>query len=328
MKNILVTGGAGFIGSSLVNSLVKKNCKVIVIDNLSTGNKFVINNKVSFYKVDLNNKRKVEKIFYKNNISTVFHFAASLNIKESMKNPTKYIINNISNTRILVKICKKYKVKNFIFSSTCSVYGSSNKKKNENSKKNPLSVYAKTKLAGEQIIKKIFFRSLTKYAILRYYNVVGANLKDKIGEFYNHDHIFKNYSFQFIQKNSRYIIYGNNYNTFDGTCIRDYIHIKDLNNIHIKVLQYLEKKKKNLVINCGNGKTYSVFQIYKAFSNLQKKSLLIIKKKRPGDPAIAIADVNKLKKLFKFDLRYSKLSMMVKDSIAWEKYMKNNKFVK
>jgi UDP-glucose 4-epimerase len=328
MKNILVTGGAGFIGSSLVNSLVKKNYKVIVIDNLSTGNKFLINKKANFYKVDLSNKRKVEKIFCNNNISTVFHFAASLNIKESLQNPKKYIINNILNTKILVKICKKYKVKNFVFSSTCSVYGSSGKKKRENSKKNPLSIYAKTKLEGEQIIKKIFFRTITKYAILRYYNVVGANLKDKIGEFHNHDHIFKNYSLQFIKKKSRYTIYGNNYNTFDGTCIRDYIHINDLNNIHLKILQYLKKKKKNLVMNCGNGKTYSVLQIYKAFSNLQKKSVLIIKKKRPGDPAIAIANIDKLKKFLKFNLRYSKLSMMVKDSIAWEKYIKKNKFVK
>jgi UDP-glucose 4-epimerase len=328
MENILVTGGAGFIGSSLVNSLVKKNYNVIIIDNLSTGNKFLINKRAAFFKVDLNNKKKIEDIFYNNDISTVFHFAASLNVKESQQNPKKYILNNELNTEILVKTCKKYKVKNFIFSSTCSVYGSSNKKKNENSKKNPLSTYAKTKLAGERTIKKIFFKTSTKYAILRYYNVVGANLEDKIGELHNYDHIFKNYSRQFVQNNPRYIIYGNDYNTFDGTCIRDYIHIKDLNKIHLKVLKYLENKRKNLIMNCGNGKTYSVLQIYSAFNNLKKRSILIVQKKRFGDPAVAIANIKKLKKIFKFNPKYSKIDLIVRDSIAWEKYIKNNKFVK
>lgn len=326
MQNILITGGAGFIGSNLANSLIKKKFNVTIIDDLSTGHKFLVNKKASFFKVNLNDKKKIDEIFYKKNISTVFHFAAFLNIKESQKKPQKYKLNNVSNTKILVEICKKYKVKNFIFSSTCSIYGSSPKKKTEGSKKNPISVYAKTKLSGEKIIRKIFHRTSTKYAILRYYNVVGSNLNDKIGELSNCDHIFKNYSRATIQAYPRYIIYGKDYNTFDGTCVRDYIHIKDLNNIHLKTLSYLNIKKRNLILNCGNGQGYSVFQIYKAFKNLNKKSLLIIKKKRPGDPAIAVANINRLKRKFKFNAKYSKLNIMIKDSIAWEKYLKNKKF--
>jgi UDP-glucose 4-epimerase len=326
MQNVLITGGAGFIGSNLANSLIKKKFNVTIVDNLSTGHKFLVNKKCSFFKVNLKNKKKIEEIFCKKNISTVFHFAASLNIRESQKNPKKYKLNNVTNTKILVKICKKYKVKNFIFSSTCSIYGSSQKKKSEGSKKNPLSIYAKTKLSAEKIIKQIFFRTSTKYAILRYYNVVGSNLEDKIGELSNCDHIFKNYSRATIQPHPQYIIYGKDYDTFDGTCVRDYIHIKDLNNIHLKTLKYLCNKKKNLIMNCGNGKGYSVFQIYSAFNNLNKESLLIIKKKRPGDPAIAVANIDKLKKKIRFNLKYSKLNVMINDSIAWEKHLKNKKF--
>lgn len=278
MKKILVTGGAGYIGSNLIEEL--KKYQIIIVDNLSTGKKELLNKKKIFYKIDIGSKKKIEKIFTNNKIEAVFHLAASLNVKESMANPRKYYKNNVENTNIIIDLCKKYKIKYFIFSSTCSVFGNKNKKISEYMKKNPLSVYAKTKLISEECIKKKFKNSTVKYAILRYFNVVGANLKKKKGEINNHDHLIKNFSKQFLKKNPKFYIYGNNYKTKDGTCIRDYIHVKDLIQIKIKTLNYLIQKNKNLILNCGYGKGLSIMDIFKIFKKFNPLiSNPIIKKK-------------------------------------------------
>ena len=323
-KKILVTGGAGYIGSNLIENL-KKN-QTIVVDNLSTGRISLINKKILFYKIDLKNKKKIEKILNKNTIETVFHLAASLNVKESQVKPVKYYSNNVDNTNNLIELCKKYKVKYFIFSSTCAIFGNKNKKISENMRINPVSVYAKTKAISEKSIIKKFKNTNTKYAILRYFNVAGANMEKKRGEINDHDHLLKNYSRQFLKKKPIFKIYGNNYNTKDGTCIRDYIHIKDLIKIKIKTLNYLKKNKKNLILNCGYGNGLSVLDIYKTFKKLNPKlPEPIFLKRRSGDPARAVANNNRLTKILNFKPRYNNSLKIIKNSINWEKFLLKSK---
>lgn len=321
MYKILITGGAGYIGSNLVEEI--KRHQVIIIDNLSTGKKKLINNKKSFFRIDIGAKKEMETIFQKNKISVVFHLAASLNVLESMNNPKKYYKNNVTNTKILINLCKKYNVKYFIFSSTCAIFGNKNNKISENMRKRPLSVYAKTKLICENNIKNKFKDSKTKYAILRYFNVAGANLQKKRGEINDHDHLIKNFARQCLKKKPKFFIYGNNYDTKDGTCIRDYIHVQDLIRIKIKTLKYLIKNNKNLILNCGYGKGLSVIDIYKAFKKIKPKiPMPIIKKRRSGDIAMAMADIKKLKKILKFRPKYNNTLGLVKNSLVWEKYLK------
>lgn len=320
MKKILITGGAGYIGSNLVEKLNKY--EIIIIDNLSTGKNELLNKKKKFFKIDINSKNKLENIFKKNKIETVFHLAASLNVRESMNKPVKYYRNNVENTNLLIALCKKYNVKYFIFSSTCSVFGSSNKKISEYMKKKPESVYAKTKLICEENIKNKFKNTKTKYAILRYFNVVGANMLKKKGEINNHDHLIKNFSREFLKMKPKFIIYGNDYKTKDGTCIRDYIHVLDLIKIKTKTLEYLKKENKNLILNCGYGKGISVMDIFKTFKKLNPLiKEPIIRKRRFGDPAKAIANASKLKKIFKFKFQYNNTFEIIKNSIDWEKYL-------
>jgi UDP-glucose 4-epimerase len=320
MKKIIITGGAGYIGSFLAKKFIQKNYKVFIIDNLSTGRKILVNNKSIFYKLDLKNKNQVKKIFDKNKFDTIFHLAASLNIQESNYNKKKYFENNVKVTSFIINLCKKYNIKNLIFASSCSIFGNHDKPISESFSKKPISYYAKTKYISENEIKKKLTK--TKYALLRYFNVVGADIKNKIGEINNQDHLFKNYAKECLKKKPIFKIYGLNYNTHDGSCIRDYIHIKDLIDIHIKALKYLNQKKKNIELNCGYGKGYSVLEICKKFKKKTNNSRILIQKKRIGDPKIAICNNKKMKKILNFKPKFNKINLMINQSIKWEKYLK------
>jgi len=242
MKKILVTGGAGYIGSQIVFDLVDLGYKVVVADNLSTGHKKLINKKAIFYKVDIGNKVEMEKIFLKHRIDQVIHLAASLSVEESMKNPSKYYLNNVVNTKNLLEISGKYKIKKFIFSSTCAIFGEGVKKVKDDAVPNPTSHYGLTKLLCESLIEKLSKKFKFNYYILRYFNVVGADAKYRVGPINQSGQLFKNLSTCIVNKNYQIKVYGKNYKTRDGTCIRDYIDVNDLSRIHINCL--IEKLKK------------------------------------------------------------------------------------
>ena len=321
-KKILVTGGAGYIGSSLINFLIKKNFKIINIDNLSNNKNYKIIKNSDFKKIDITNKKKLEKIFQQNNIETVFHLAAKLKISESQKKKQKYFYNNFVGSKTIVKLCKKFEIKNFIFASSCSVYGSSAKKISENKKLNPISNYAKSKKKAEDFIIRSFSNSNINYAILRYFNVVGANLKDKVGEIGNNDHIIKNFSYQLQKKNSIFKIYGTNHNTSSGTCVRDYIFIEDLNNIHFKILKKLRlSKKKKFIVNCGTSVGYSVNDIYNIFIKKTKNYKVIFNKKRDGDIAKAVSNNKRLKNIIGKSYKFKNINYIINNSYKWEKYL-------
>jgi len=318
MKAILVTGGAGYIGSQFANNLLDLGFKVIIIDNLSTGHRKLIPKKASFYKGDLANLNFLKKVLKKKKIEAVFHFAASLNVQESNTKPLKYFKNNVIATKNLLDTMIMYKIKYFIFSSTCAVYGYTKKKKvKENDNCVPKSYYGLTKLQCENLIQLYGQQFKLKYAILRYFNVVGCDSKLRTG-IINKGTLFKTIAAN-IHKNKYQIeVYGKDYKTKDKTCIRDYIDINDLTYLHVKSFEYI-KKNKSILLNCGYQKPLSVLDVIKLFEkNTKNKIRKNFKMRRSGDMQEIYCDTTKLKKLFpKFKRKYS-ISESIQNMIKWE----------
>ena len=319
--NILITGGAGYIGSHIIELLVKKiTNKVIILDNLSTGYKILINKKSKFYKGDINNKKLINKLINKFNIDTIIHLAAFLNVSEAEKNKKKYYKNNITGTKNLLLSCQNTTVKNIIFSSSCSVYGNIKGSVNERKKPDPQGYYAFTKYKGEELIKKYASKFNYKFGIFRYFNVAGASPSGKIGEVEtSHGHLIKNIAIQSMKKKPKLNIYGNDYNTKDGTCVRDYIHVTDLADIHIKGIHYLKKNKKSFTLNCGYGKGYSVLQIANKFKKMKKNTQINFMNRRPGDIAQVYSNTRKFKKLLNWKPMNNDMNKIIKSAIRWEK---------
>ena len=319
--NLLITGGAGYIGSHIVEQLVKKKSNnIYILDNLSTGDKRLINQKSKFIKGDIKNLNLLKKIIKKYSIQTIIHLAAHLNISEAETKKIKYYKNNVTGTKNLLLACKNSKVNNIIFSSSCSVYGSVKGSVSEQKKTNPEGYYALTKFKGEELIKNYSQKFNYNYGILRYFNVAGASPSGKIGEIEtSYGHLIKNLAIQSLKRKPVINIFGNDYPTKDGTCIRDYIHISDLADIHIKGIEYLEKNNKSFTLNCGYGKGYSVLQIVKIFKTIKKNLKIIFSNKRPGDVAKVYADTKKFKKLLKWKAKYNDINKIIKSAIKWEK---------
>ncbi len=269
-KNILITGGAGYIGSHIAEILIKDKKKVFLLDNLSTGHKKLINRKSKFFLSDIRKINKTREIVKKYKIDSIIHLAAALSVGESQKKPKKYESINVKGTKKILQAIKKSKVSNFIFSSTCAVYQDGLSKVSENSKLKPTSVYGKTKLKGEKIIKNFCKKNKINYGILRYFNVAGASQSGKIGQINKGDQLFKNLSVELQKKKPVFKIYGNNYDTKDGTCIRDYIHVVDIANIHLKVLNKISNNK-SLILNCGYSHGISVNDVINSFKKNTKK---------------------------------------------------------
>tara|TARA_A100001388_G_scaffold126318_1_gene93478 strand:+ start:260 stop:1243 length:984 start_codon:yes stop_codon:yes gene_type:complete len=319
-NNILVTGGAGYIGSHIIELLVKKKFKVFIYDNLVTGYKKLINKKAVFIKGDIKNSKLLIKTINDNNINSIIHLAGYLNISEGQKNKKKYYKNNVIGTLNLVKACKNSTVKNIIFSSSCSIYGNIKGSVSEKNIPKPKSYYAFTKYKSEEIIKKYGKKFNFKYGILRYFNVAGASPSGKIGEIEkSYGHLIKNLAIQSTKLRPKVDIFGNNYNTKDGTCIRDYIHVSDLADIHILVLKKISSSKKSLILNCGYGKGYSVKEIVEIFKKIKKGVIIKYKKKRIGDVAQIYSDNSKLKKILKWKPKFNNIQTILKSAIKWEK---------
>ena len=203
-KNILVTGGAGYIGSHIVEQLIKNKQNVIILDNLATGYKKLINKKAKFIKADIKNKSKILSIIKDFKINSIIHLAAHLNVSEAEKNKKKYYQNNIVGTKNLLDACKNSNIKNIIFSSSCSVYGNIKGSISENKKPNPQGYYAYTKYRGEELIKKLSSKYKFKYGILRYFNVAGASDSGRIGEIEkSHGHLIKNLAIESLKKKTK-----------------------------------------------------------------------------------------------------------------------------
>jgi len=322
MKNILITGGAGYIGSHVSEVLINKKKKIFITDNLSTGFKRLINKKANFYKVNILNINKLREIIIKQKIDSVIHLAGSLIIGVGEKQPKFYYKNNVLGTRSILSACKNSTVKNFIFSSTAAVYKDRLKIVNENSKVLPKSVYGKTKIKAEKLISEFCKKTKINYAILRYFNVCGASPSGNIGLISSTDSLFKNISLALMKKKPIIKIYGSDYNTPDGTTIRDYIHVSDLADIHYKILNKISKSNKSLILNCGYNQGISVNAVVNEFKKQSNKKIKILyKKRRIGDLAMVIANNKRLKKTIQWRPKYYKLSAIVRSCIKWEKQL-------
>ena len=271
MKNILITGGAGYIGSHVTETLIKNKKKLFIVDNLSTGFKKLINKNAKFHKVNILDSEKIKQIIFKFKIDSVIHLAGSLVIGFGEKNPKLYYKNNVLGTKSVLLACKNTSVKNFIFSSTAAVYQDKQKIVHERSKIKPKSVYGKTKIKAEKLIISNCKKFKINYAILRYFNVCGASPSGKIGLISKTDSLFKNISVALMKKNPVIKIYGNDYNTPDGTTIRDYIHVSDLADVHYRILKKISETNKSTIVNCGYHKGTSVRDAVNEFKKQSKK---------------------------------------------------------
>ena len=321
VKNVLITGGAGYIGSHVTETLLKKNKKVFLVDNLSTGHKKLINKKAKFFKLDIANKRGIKKIIEKYKIDSIIHLAAHLIIGEGQKKPKKYYKNNVLGTKKLMEACKNSTVKNFIFSSTAAIYKEGQYKVSENSMIKPKSVYGKTKIKAENLIINFAKKNKINYGILRYFNIAGASPSGKIGLINKKsDHLFKNFSSEIMKKRPKLKIYGSDYKTKDGSCIRDFIHVSDIAQIHYLILEKINKLKISKILNCGYNKGISVLEVAKEFKKQSSKKVNIIFTKRRKDDLIKIIASNKkLKNFVKWRPKFDNLSKIVKSCIIWER---------
>ena len=320
-KNILITGGAGYIGSHVSEILLKKNKKVFLIDNLSTGHRKLINKKAKFFKLDIHNEKKINKIIKKYKIDSIIHLAANLIIGEGQKNPKKYFKNNVLGTKKLLNACKNTNVKNLIFSSTAAIYKEGQYKVSEKSVIKPKSVYGKTKIKAENLIKKFAKKNKINYGILRYFNIAGSSSSGKIGLINkNSDHLFKNFSIELMKKKPRLKIYGTDYKTKDGSCIRDFIHVSDIAEIHYLILKKINKLNVSKILNCGYNKGTSVLEVAKEFRRQSSKKVdIVYTKRRTNDLIKIIASNNSLNKFIKWKPRFNNLRKIVKSCIIWEK---------
>ena len=321
VKNVLITGGAGYIGSHVAEILLKKYKKVFLLDNLSTGHRKLINKKAKFFKLDIHRKDKVKKIIKKNKIDSIVHLAANLIIEEGQRKPKKYYKNNVLGTKNLLEACKDTTVKNFIFSSTAAIYKEGQYRVSEKSIIKPKSIYGKTKIKAENLIRNFAKKNKINYGILRYFNIAGSSPSGKIGLINkNSDHLFKNYSIEILKKKPKLKIYGTNYKTKDGSCIRDFIHVSDIAEIHYLVLEKINKLNISKILNCGYNKGTSVLQVAKEFKRQSSKKVNIIETKRRSNDLIKIiASNNNLKKFINWKPKFNNLGKIVKSCIVWEK---------
>jgi UDP-glucose 4-epimerase len=321
VRNILITGGAGYIGSHITEILLKKHKKVYLIDNLSTGHRKLINKKAKFFKLDIHDKNRVKKIIEKYKIDSIIHLAANLIIGEGQKKPKKYFKNNVLGTQKILEASKKTTVKNFIFSSTAAIYKEGQYKVSESSLIKPKTVYGKTKIKAESLIKKFSKKNKINYGILRYFNIAGSSPSGKIGLINKKsDHLFKNFSIELMKKKPKLNIYGTNYKTKDGSCIRDFIHVSDIAEIHYLVLEKINKLNTSKILNCGYNKGTTVMEVAKEFKRQSSKKVdIVYANKRKDDLIKIIASNNKLKRFVKWKPKFNNLTKIVKSCIVWEK---------
>ena len=334
MNRILVTGGAGYIGSHCVLSLIKNGYNVIIFDNLSTGHIETAEalkklGNVEFIQGDLNNFTEINSVFSDNKIDAVVHFAAFSQVGESVKNPQKYYKNNVSGTINLLSAMTENNVKKIVFSSTAATYGEPEYIPiDEKHPQNPINPYGQTKLMIEKIMDDYDRAYDLKSVRLRYFNVAGADKDGRAGEWHDPEtHLIPNILKSTFSGGKTFELYGDDYNTKDGTCVRDYINIEDLIDAHVLALKYLFNGGKTDYFNLGTNDGNTVKEVfYECEKVVGKKIETKIMQRREGDPAKLIADNNKAKKVLGWTPQRS-LSESIKTAYEWEKSLQKT-FIK
>ena len=318
---ILVVGGAGYIGSHMIKRFQSTEHQIDVLDNLSTGFKENSQN-YKLHICDLSNKEQVHKILKENKYGMVMHFASSINVGESYDHPMKYYENNVINTLNLLECMIDLKILNFIFSSTAAVYGEPESipiKEEQNL--SPINPYGKTKSVVENILSDYDKSYGLKYISLRYFNACGAHIDGTIGERHNPEtHLIPLILQTASGRRNNFKIYGDDYKTKDGTCVRDYIHVMDIAEAHLLSLEKLIQTQSSDIYNIGNKQGYSVREIIDMVEEItQTKIPYKISEKRRGDPAELIADNSKITEKLNWRAKYSDLNTIINTAWEWEK---------
>ena len=323
-NNILITGGAGYIGSHVSFLLIEKGYNITIIDSLITGNKQLVPKEANLEICDITDIEKVTQVLKNKKFEAVLHFAGLIRVDESVKYPEKYIECNYNKAKIFLDTCFKNDLNKVIFSSTGAVYGSPKDKIIESDELNPLSPYADSKLMLENYLIDQSKNVNVKYIILRYFNVAGADQKMRTGLISKFStHLIKVASEVATKKRNKLVINGDDYNTPDGTPIRDYIHVSDLADIHLKSLEYLLKDNQSEIFNCGYGKGYSIKEVINCLNNLLETNINFeIGPRRDGDSECIVSNSEKFIKAMSWKPKFNDLNYILKTAIAWEKKLK------
>lgn len=330
MKTILVTGGAGYIGSHTTKYLLNNGYNVVVLDNLVYGHKEAVLTP-HFEQIDLADKPALNMVFKKHKIDAVIHFAAYTYVGESATQPQKYYWNNVANTLNLLDAMLENGVKNIVFSSTCATYGNPQYTPlDEKHPQSPINVYGRTKLMMEQIMADYESAYGLKYAALRYFNASGADAQGELGESHDPETHLIPLVLQAIKgERANITVFGTDYDTPDGTCIRDYIHVEDLASAHQLALEKLLSGSDSLQINLGTGIGNSVKEIITAAEEVTgQKVPVVYGERRIGDPAILYAANEKAKKVLNWNPKYTDIKEIIKTAWAWEQDKKFGSFTR
>ena len=320
---ILVTGGAGYIGSHVVRQLGERGEAVLVLDNLSTGFRSAVLHG-ELIVGDTGDRELVSALLRKHRVDTVMHFAAHTIVPESVSNPLKYYGNNTCATRSLLQCCQEAGVANFVFSSTAAVYGiPAGGIAAEDSATQPINAYGTSKLMSEWMLRDLAAATSLRYVVLRYFNVAGCDPGRRIGQStLNATLLTKVACETAVGKRAHVAIFGTDYPTHDGTGVRDYIHVEDLASAHINALDYLRSGGVSLTLNCGYGHGYSVREVIAAVERVHGHSLnTIISPRRAGDPPSLIAQAQRVRDALQWQPRYDDLDEIVRTSLAWERHL-------
>lgn len=320
--NILVTGGAGYIGSHTVKELLANGYKPIVLDNLSDGHRQAVHQKAKFIKGDLKNQKLVEKILKTEKVEAVMHFAGFIQVSESVSNPLKYYKNNLYNGINLLEAMKNAGVVYIIFSSSAGVYGQPEKMPiREDDPKNPINTYGRTKLMFEYVLKSYDEAFAIKSTALRYFNAAGASSMGKIGEYHHPEtHIIPLIIQTALGQQEEFKIFGTDYKTADGTCIRDYIHVEDIARAHLQALRYLRQKNQSDIFNIGIGKGFSNLELVNAVKKVSGVDFKVsYGSRREGDPDELVADSSYARRLLNWQPKYATIESIIETAWKWHK---------
>lgn len=324
--NVLVCGGAGYIGSHTVYELIERGHSVVVVDSLINGHKAAVHNEAKFYLGDIRDEEFMDRVFKENNIDAVIDFAAFSLVGESVNEPFKYYENNVYGTLKLLEAMERAGVKKIVFSSTAATYGEpENDIIVESDKTNPTNPYGETKLTVEKMLKWADNAYGIKFVALRYFNAAGAHISGKIGEDHSPEtHLIPIILQTALGQREKMFIFGDDYDTPDGTCVRDYIHVTDLADAHIKALEKLFKTNESGIYNLGNGKGFSVKEVIEKAKKVTGKDFKVeIEARRNGDPSTLIASSEKAIKELGWKPKFNTLDKIIETAWNWHKDHKN-----
>ena len=329
-KSILVTGGAGYIGSHVVKQLGQAGEQIVVLDNLSKG----FREAVLYGELivgDTGDKKLVSRILKEHNVDTIMHFAAHTIVPESVTNPMKYYWNNTCSTRNLLECCNDHGVSHFIFSSTAAVYGIPDSGiATEETPLSPINPYGTSKLMSEWMLRDLSHATSLRHVALRYFNVAGCSLDGKIGQSTPEATLLIKVACEAaVGKRDAVYIFGTDYPTADGTGVRDYIHVEDLASAHVSALEYLRAGGHSTTLNCGYGHGYSVREVLDMVGRVNGAPVKIIEEsRRAGDPPQLVAGVDKIHRVLKWNPEYDDLKTIVKTALEWEQLIAADKVYK